>query len=65
MVHPAFTVFNPERETFANVWSPFHADFPTFCEHTADVLAKYRTRRFGRNQICPQMCSTYPAFRGR
>ncbi len=43
IVHPAFTVFNPERETFANVWSPFHADFSTFHEHTADVLERYRT----------------------
>ncbi|KGJ75679.1 chloramphenicol acetyltransferase [Cryobacterium roopkundense] len=43
IVHPAFTVFNPERETFANVWSPFHNDFSTFHERTADVLARYRT----------------------
>ncbi|TFC57749.1 hypothetical protein E3O60_15810 [Cryobacterium sp. TMB1-7] len=50
IVHPAFTVFNPERETFANVWSPFHADFPTFHEHTADVLAKYRTSTSFRPQ---------------
>ncbi|WP_420898226.1 CatA-like O-acetyltransferase [Cryobacterium sandaracinum] len=43
VVHPAFTVFNPERETFANVWSPSHADFSIFHEHTVDVLARCRT----------------------
>ncbi|TFD11515.1 chloramphenicol acetyltransferase CAT [Cryobacterium sp. TMT1-21] len=42
VVHPAFTVFNPERETFANVWSPFHADFSIFHEQAVDVLARYR-----------------------
>jgi len=43
IVHPAFTVFNPERETFANVWSPFHADFATFHHDAAVVLAEHRT----------------------
>ena len=42
IVHPAFTVFNAERETFANVWTPFHADFPTFHANAADVLTEHR-----------------------
>lgn len=43
IVHPAFTVFNPERETFANVWTPYDADFSTFHEQAAEVLATHRT----------------------
>ncbi|KFF59982.1 chloramphenicol acetyltransferase [Cryobacterium sp. MLB-32] len=43
IVHPAFTVFNPERETFASVWSPFHTDFTTFHHDAAVVLAEHRT----------------------
>lgn len=42
VVHPSYTVFNPERETFASVWSPFHAEFSSFHEHAAEVLATYR-----------------------
>ncbi|WP_440708724.1 CatA-like O-acetyltransferase [Herbiconiux sp. YIM B11900] len=42
VVHPAFTVCNPDRETFASVWSPFHADFPTFHEQAAEVAARNR-----------------------
>ena len=42
IVHPAFTVFNAESETFASVWSPFHADFPTFHANAADVLTEHR-----------------------
>ncbi|MDH6237148.1 type A chloramphenicol O-acetyltransferase [Cryobacterium sp. CG_9.6] len=42
VVHPAFTVFNRDRETFASVWSPFHADFSTFHEQASDVIATHR-----------------------
>jgi len=38
-VHPAFTVFNAERETFAAVWAPYDADFARFHDAAADVLA--------------------------
>jgi len=43
VVHPAFTVFNPDRESFASVWSPFHTDFATFHEEAADLLSRYRS----------------------
>ncbi|MFK4760729.1 CatA-like O-acetyltransferase [Microbacterium sp. ZW T5_45] len=43
VLHPAFTVFNPERETFASVWSSFDEDFSTFHDAAADVLARYRS----------------------
>jgi chloramphenicol O-acetyltransferase type A len=43
VVHPAFTVFNPTRETFASVWSPHRDDFGTFHQEAVDVLDRYRT----------------------
>ncbi|ANJ26090.1 CatA-like O-acetyltransferase [Agromyces aureus] len=39
VVHPAFTVFNAERETFAAVWTPYEPDFARFHEAAAEVLA--------------------------
>ncbi|MFZ4894056.1 CatA-like O-acetyltransferase [Plantibacter sp. Mn2098] len=42
VVHPAFTVFNPRRETFASVWAPFSPRFTEFHEHAAHVLASHR-----------------------
>ncbi|WP_420364055.1 CatA-like O-acetyltransferase [Curtobacterium aetherium] len=43
VVHPSFTVFNPDRETFASVWSPHHDDFATFHRAAAAVIDRYRT----------------------
>jgi chloramphenicol O-acetyltransferase type A len=39
VVHPAFTVFNAARETFAAVWSPCDQDFAAFHDRAAEVLA--------------------------
>ncbi|GAA1059896.1 CatA-like O-acetyltransferase [Agromyces bracchium] len=39
VVHPAFTVFNPGRETFAVVWTPYEADFAAFHDRASAVLA--------------------------
>lgn len=39
VVHPAFTVFNRKRETFASVWVPYDADFRNFHERAVEVLA--------------------------
>ncbi|MGI9822862.1 CatA-like O-acetyltransferase [Agromyces sp. Marseille-Q5079] len=39
VVHPAFTVFNPERETFAAVWTPYDEDFGRFHDRAAEQLA--------------------------
>ncbi|OWA04692.1 chloramphenicol acetyltransferase CAT [Streptomyces sp. CS227] len=41
VVHPAFTVFNPERETFACVWAPYDPDFGTFHDAAAPLLAEH------------------------
>ena len=43
VVHPAFTVFNPERETFAAVWAPYDRDFGRFHDRAAEVLAAAST----------------------
>lgn len=42
-MHPAFTVFNPERETFASVWTPFDPNFATFHERTVNLLRTHRS----------------------
>ena len=39
VVHPAFTVFDPERETFAALWVRFDPDFTRFHDAAAEVLA--------------------------
>lgn len=41
VVHPAFTVFNPERETFACVWAPYDSDFGAFHDVAAPLLAEH------------------------
>ncbi|HEY1105333.1 MAG TPA: CatA-like O-acetyltransferase [Agromyces sp.] len=43
VVHPAFTVFNPERETFAAVSVPYDADFVAFHDAAVEVLAAAAT----------------------
>ncbi|MCR2783926.1 MULTISPECIES: chloramphenicol acetyltransferase [unclassified Microbacterium] len=40
--HPAFTVFNAERETFSCVWAPHDPDFAAFHEAAALVVAEHR-----------------------
>ncbi len=39
-VHPAFTVLNKERETFASVWVPYVAEFAPFHEAAVAVIAE-------------------------
>lgn len=41
VVHPAFTVFHGERETFSCVWAPYDADFGTFHDAATAVLAAH------------------------
>lgn len=43
VVHPAFTVFNAERETFAAVSVPYDADFARFHAAATEVLASAST----------------------
>ncbi|AZS43713.1 Chloramphenicol acetyltransferase 2 [Microbacterium oleivorans] len=57
VVHPAFTVFNAERETFAVVWSQYDMDFVTFHERTAEVVADAAsaTTMFPRGELPPDV----------
>ncbi|WP_327303904.1 type A chloramphenicol O-acetyltransferase [Streptomyces sp. NBC_01298] len=41
VVHPAFTVFNTQRETFATVWAPHDPDFGAFHAVAAALLAEH------------------------
>lgn len=42
VVAPSFTVFNPEREIFSNVWAEYSADFGEFHARTAELLQTHR-----------------------
>jgi chloramphenicol O-acetyltransferase type A len=42
VVHPAFTVFNPDRETFACVWTRYDGDFEAFHHTAAALLGEHR-----------------------
>lgn len=41
VVHPAFTVFHGEHETFSCVWAHYDADFGAFHDAAAAVLAEH------------------------
>lgn len=41
VVHPAFTVFHGEQETFSCVWAPYDADFGAFHAAATAVLAEH------------------------
>jgi chloramphenicol O-acetyltransferase type A len=57
VVHPAFTVFNAELETFAAVWAPFDTDFGRFHERAAEVLATAAsaTTMFPQGELPPNV----------
>ncbi|MFI9595488.1 chloramphenicol acetyltransferase [Nonomuraea sp. NPDC052265] len=50
VAHPAFTVFNPERETFACVWAPYDPGFGAFHDVAAPLLAEHS----GATEFFPQ-----------
>lgn len=57
VVHPAFTVFNAEREAFAAVWAPYDPDFGRFHEHAAELLATAAsaTTMFPQGELPPNV----------
>lgn len=66
VLHPAFTVFNPERETFACVWSAFDSDFARFHDAAAPLLEMHRSATsFFPKGICPRTPSMCRVSRGR
>lgn len=57
VVHPAFTVFNPESETFAAVWTPYDPDFGRFHDRAAELLATTAsaTTMFPQGELPPDV----------
>ncbi|MGW9629622.1 CatA-like O-acetyltransferase [Agromyces sp. NPDC055520] len=57
VVHPAFTVINSERETFAAVWAPYDPDFDRFHERAAALLAASAsaTTMFPQGELPPNV----------
>ena len=40
-MHPCYTVFHRETETFSNIWTEFHPDYQTFCARFAEDQQLY------------------------
>ena len=41
VVHPSYTVFHPENETFSNLWTPYDPAYPAFLRAYQDTLADW------------------------
>ena len=50
VVHPAFTVFHPEWETFSCLWVPYDLDFAAFHDAATATIAEYA----GSTEFFPQ-----------
>lgn len=40
-MHPCYTVFHPESETFSNLWTEYDPDYETFCASYLRDVAEY------------------------
>ena len=40
-MHPCYTVFHPECETFSNLWTEYDPDYETFCASYQRDMAEY------------------------
>ena len=40
-MHPSYTVFHPETETFSSLWTAYTDDYGAFCRRYADDLHRY------------------------
>ena len=40
-MHPCYTVFHPESETFSNLWTEYDPDYETFCTAYRQDMAQY------------------------
>ncbi len=41
VMHPSYTVFHPERETFSNLWTEYTPDYPAFAARYREDLDRY------------------------
>ncbi len=44
-LHPNFTIFHPDDETFSDVWSTYDADFSTFYKNILTDTETYRDKK--------------------
>lgn len=54
IVHPAYTLFHKENETFSGIWSEYTPDFTSFCgNYAADVTAYGNIMKYQAKPDCP------------
>ena len=54
IVHPAYTLFHKENETFSGIWSEYTPDFTSFCgNYAADVTAYGNIMKYQAKPACP------------
>lgn len=49
-MHPSYTVFNPERETFSVLWTEFQPQYQAFLQAYLQDIAQYT----GAKEMCPK-----------
>ncbi|MDG4230665.1 type A chloramphenicol O-acetyltransferase [Pseudomonas aeruginosa] len=42
VVHPSYTIFHDDTETFSSIWSTYHDSFEVFMQSFSDDVEKYR-----------------------
>lgn len=56
-MHPRYTVFSPEKETFSSIWTLCGADFPAFLARYREDVARYApSGRFSPKPGQPENC---------
>ena len=50
LLHPSYTLFHPEDESFSCLWSPYDPDFGVFWKNWEETRLRYGSDR----QFCPQ-----------
>lgn len=64
-MHPRYTVFSPEKETFSSIWTLCDGDFPAFWRATARTWPAMRLRAaFRPNPASRRTASMYPCCPG-
>jgi chloramphenicol O-acetyltransferase type A len=41
VMHPSYTVFSKDTETFTNIWTPYNPSFTAFYDHFQEDIAQY------------------------
>ena len=54
IVHPVYTIFHKETETFSGIWSEYDPDFETFCRNYNSDVNKYgNIMKYEAKPNCP------------